>query len=110
VSQKDLAERLDVSEARVSQIFSPSSNPTLVLLAKIFHALGDKCALRVVEAGRQRAPKAEWVAQETVTASHDKATTATRGKRTAKLQRERRPRVKERYASPESLDVALSAA
>ena len=41
VSQRELANRLGVSEARVSQIFSDACNITIRRLARIFHALGE---------------------------------------------------------------------
>lgn len=40
VSQKELAKRLSLSEARVSQIFADECNITVRTLARIYHALG----------------------------------------------------------------------
>ena len=45
VSQAELAIRLGVTDARVSQYFSPSSNLTLRTVAQIFHALDDECRI-----------------------------------------------------------------
>lgn len=41
LSKKDLAERLGVSSARVSQLFSAEANLTLRQIGRIFHALGE---------------------------------------------------------------------
>lgn len=40
VSQRDLAERLGVSEARVSQMFGSAGNLTVRTVGEVFHALG----------------------------------------------------------------------
>jgi transcriptional regulator with XRE-family HTH domain len=53
VSQKELARRLGVTEARVSQVFADNCNVTLRTLGKIFHALGVEGHLTT---GQQR----EW--------------------------------------------------
>ena len=46
VSRAELAERLGVSQARVSQMFSDNAkNLTLRTLARVFHALGDHCRI-----------------------------------------------------------------
>lgn len=42
ISQRELAERLGVSEARVSQLISADTNPTVKTLARIANALGRK--------------------------------------------------------------------
>jgi transcriptional regulator with XRE-family HTH domain len=43
VSQSALAEKLGMSQPRVSQFFAPSCNITIRNLARIFYALDDKC-------------------------------------------------------------------
>ena len=85
VSQKKLAERLGVSEARVSQIFSSRSNMTLRFLARVFFALDDECRLdskewdayRVEKRGRElfeRGPES-WTAvpPRAISAKNDNA-------------------------------------
>ena len=45
VSRAELARRLDVSEARVSQIFSSEpKNLTLRIIARVFHVLGEEAS------------------------------------------------------------------
>jgi transcriptional regulator with XRE-family HTH domain len=43
VTQSDLAARMGVSEAHVSQLFSSTMNATIRKIAAVFHALGDEC-------------------------------------------------------------------
>lgn len=43
VSQTALAKRLGMSQPRVSQFFSPKCNLTIRNLARVFHALDDRC-------------------------------------------------------------------
>ena len=43
VTQKQLAAKLGVSEARISQIFSSKCNVTIRFIARVFHALEDEC-------------------------------------------------------------------
>jgi transcriptional regulator with XRE-family HTH domain len=50
VSQRELAERLGVSEARVSQMFSSAGNLTVRTVGEVFHALG--CNPKVWVTGR----------------------------------------------------------
>lgn len=50
VSQRELADRLGVSEARVSQMFSSAGNLTVRTVGEVFHALG--CNPRVWVSGR----------------------------------------------------------
>jgi transcriptional regulator with XRE-family HTH domain len=45
MTQKQLAEKLGISEARVSQFFSHDCNLTLKGLARIFHALDAECSI-----------------------------------------------------------------
>lgn len=45
ISQKQLAERLGVSKARVSQIFSHRSNMNVRFLARVFFVLDNECRL-----------------------------------------------------------------
>lgn len=45
VDKKELAKRLAVSPARISQIFSDECNITIRMLARVFHALEDECFL-----------------------------------------------------------------
>jgi len=40
LSQTDLAKRMGVSKARISQLLSPEANPTLKLVGRALHALG----------------------------------------------------------------------
>jgi transcriptional regulator with XRE-family HTH domain len=47
MTQRDLARRLELTEARVSQIFSENCNLTIRSLARILHALSFECALTV---------------------------------------------------------------
>jgi len=64
ISRKELALRLNVSEARVSQMFSANGrNLTLRTLARIFHALGEnlKVSSPTLEQVRKKAELApEW--------------------------------------------------
>lgn len=55
VNQKELAKRLGLTEARVSQIFSDECNVTIRTLAKVFHALGETPKLTTTPA-----PKSDW--------------------------------------------------
>ncbi|MGY4399377.1 helix-turn-helix domain-containing protein [Bradyrhizobium sp. USDA 3315] len=41
VTRSELARRVGISKARLSQIFSPKANPTLRTLAILFHAMGE---------------------------------------------------------------------
>lgn len=50
LNKTDLANKMGVSKARVSQIFSDNQNFTLRLLANAFHALGEE--LRLTRAGQ----------------------------------------------------------
>jgi DNA-binding Xre family transcriptional regulator len=44
MSRAELARKLDVSQARVAQMFSDSAkNLTLRTVARVFHALGERC-------------------------------------------------------------------
>lgn len=53
VSQRELARRLKVTEARVSQVFSDNCNVTVRVLARIFHALDEHVQFqRVAPASR----------------------------------------------------------
>lgn len=45
LTKSDLAERMGVSRARVSQIFSDNQNFTFRLMASAFHALGEELSL-----------------------------------------------------------------
>src|SRR5262247_1710863 len=45
MTQKQLAEKLGISEARVSQFFSHDCNITMKGLARIFHALDAECSI-----------------------------------------------------------------
>lgn len=42
VNQKELARRMGVSEARISQVFSSKCNATARFIARMFHVLGDE--------------------------------------------------------------------
>lgn len=46
VSRSELARRLGCSPANVTQMLSENSNLRLDTVAKIFHALGDRCVLK----------------------------------------------------------------
>jgi predicted transcriptional regulator len=48
VSQKELAERLGVSQSRVSQMLSGDSNPTVRTLARIAHVLEQHVCIEMV--------------------------------------------------------------
>lgn len=41
INRKELAKRLECSQANISQILSDEGNPTIETIARIFHALGD---------------------------------------------------------------------
>jgi len=67
---KDLAHRLSVSEARVSQLFSDdASNLTIRTIAKIFYKLGETPRLmteralnkRLAEASGEASPSGGWI-------------------------------------------------
>ncbi len=45
VSKSDLAKRLGLSKARLSQMFAADANPTLRSVARIIHALGSAASL-----------------------------------------------------------------
>ena len=65
ISQHELGRRLGVTDACVSQYFGDDCNLTIRLLARIFHALGEECALTVVSerlAGNAPSmrPAGEW--------------------------------------------------
>lgn len=47
LKQKDLAERLGISEARISQMFADDANLSLRSLARAIHALGYSVELKV---------------------------------------------------------------
>jgi transcriptional regulator with XRE-family HTH domain len=71
ISQKELAERLEVGEARVSRILSGRENATLATLASLGHALGLRFALVATPyEDRGDSPAAEdpppppWLARE----------------------------------------------
>jgi transcriptional regulator with XRE-family HTH domain len=58
INQRQLAERLGVTESRVSQFFSDRFNMTVRKLAGVFHALGERPELKAASAravGPQRA-------------------------------------------------------
>lgn len=44
VTQRELAKRMGITEQRVSQFFAADWNPTMVTLARLFHAVGHECA------------------------------------------------------------------
>ena len=46
LSRADLAKRLGVSKARLTQMMRPDANPTLRSVARVAHALGEKLRLR----------------------------------------------------------------
>lgn len=62
VSQKDLAQLMHVSEARISQLLSDEANLTVRNLGRIFHALGDECRVtsRVLAQIDAAAPRPKW--------------------------------------------------
>ena len=49
VSQRELAQRLGITEGRVSQILAAESNPTMKTLARIGHVLGRRLELSFVQ-------------------------------------------------------------
>lgn len=66
VSQSELAQRMGVSEAHVSQLFASKMNVTLRTLARVFKALGDECIItsklleRSGEGWKNRGCECEW--------------------------------------------------
>ena len=56
MSQRELAQRLGISEGRVSQILSAESNPTVKTLARIGRALGCRLQLELVTLHRSQEP------------------------------------------------------
>jgi transcriptional regulator with XRE-family HTH domain len=65
LSQKELAERMDVSEAQVSRLFGETSNMTLRTLAKILIALDAELEARLVPGSDAARTKRErWQRQK----------------------------------------------
>lgn len=63
LTQCQVAERLGVSEARVSQLLNASGNPTVRTLARVADALSCKVQMRFIELeGTERRPDAHPVA------------------------------------------------
>jgi transcriptional regulator with XRE-family HTH domain len=52
VTRAELARRVGISKARLTQLFKPNANPTLRTLAELFHAIGE--TVRVVPACEAR--------------------------------------------------------
>lgn len=56
MSQRELAQRLGISEGRISQILSAESNPTVKTLARVGRALGCRLQLDLVTLHRSQEP------------------------------------------------------
>ena len=56
MSQRELAQRLGISEGRISQILSAESNPTVKTLARVGRALGCRLQLELVMLHRSQEP------------------------------------------------------
>lgn len=56
MSQRELAQRLGISEGRISQILSAESNPTVKTLARVGRALGCRLQLDLVSLHRSQEP------------------------------------------------------
>jgi transcriptional regulator with XRE-family HTH domain len=54
VTRAELARRVGISKARLSQVFSPKANPTLRSLAELFHELGQTVTIERGCAATQR--------------------------------------------------------
>lgn len=67
LSHSQLAERLNVSEARVSQIFSSQCNLTLRMLGRVFYVLGERARLTwdslTASEGRGQFSPVDWHGQ-----------------------------------------------
>lgn len=63
VSQAELARRLNVSEARVSAMFSSDKNFTLRTIAKILHAIGEEPMLTTSREANERSVAADYETQ-----------------------------------------------
>ena len=50
ISRTELATRMGISKARLSQIMKAEANPTLYTLADVFYALGEKVRIERVDA------------------------------------------------------------
>ena len=56
VTRSDLAKKLGVSKARLSQIFAAEANPTVKSVARLFHALGAELTVSVKKEVEQSNP------------------------------------------------------
>lgn len=54
VTQRELAKRLGVSEARVAQFFVPGWNMTVRTVASVLHALGQRVVITADERDRRK--------------------------------------------------------
>jgi transcriptional regulator with XRE-family HTH domain len=66
VSRAELARRLGVSKAHLTQLFKPGANPSLRKVAELFHALGEKVRLERAPAAAMAHNKGEtvWTEEE----------------------------------------------
>lgn len=64
MSRSELAKKLGISKARLSQIFSSEANPTVKSCARLFHALGEELAVTIKKESQRSDPlmgePSEW--------------------------------------------------
>ena len=59
-TQRELAERLGISEARISQVLCADSNPTVRTMARIGHAMGRRMVIEFTRAPMERENSKPW--------------------------------------------------
>lgn len=64
ISQRELSERLGVTEARVSQILNATGNPTIKSLARLADVLGRELRIELAHESHVPNHNAEWQAAD----------------------------------------------
>lgn len=71
VSRSELAKKIGITRARLTQLMQPNANPTIRTLARIFNALGERIEIGVKSAKKNRICSLNQLEWSTTMAAND---------------------------------------